>query len=163
MDFSVQVIATKRQPFIIKEALGLARGHLVHDRFNLIQPYGSLTLKMQSCSEVLGLKFETLGGESFGLVLGRFYGRVRSSVVFNLNDQRFDEMAISAFSNILLSAYRAQKREYCRDRISFVVPSSQSINVSIKRLPPVKPKQDAHSRVEIFGRPTKSYLQLGIF
>ena len=162
VDFLIAATPTKEQPFTLKEALRFDGGHLVDDTFKLIPSHGSVNLSLQSSDEGLGLRFETSSGESFGLVLGRYYDRVCSDVLLVSTEQRFDKIAISSLDNVESSVYGDQKWEYYRDRISFTLPSSQSINVSIKRLPTIKNEQEDYYKVEIFGRPTKSYLQLGI-
>jgi hypothetical protein len=157
VDFMIVASPTKSRPVILKEALRFLGEKVIDDSFELMEPHGSVFLSLRRVSEGLGLRFETMGGESFGLALYRYYdkGRECSDVLLNLNQQSFDKIALSAF----LRGRHHSKGELFRDRLSFTLPSAELIKVSIKRLPTINTEQEAYYKVEIFEMPTKPHLQ----
>jgi hypothetical protein len=162
VDFMIVASPTKSRPVILKEALRFLGEEVIDDSFEPTEPHGSVFLSLQSHLEGLGLRFEIMSGKSFGLVLHRYFdkGRVWTGVLLNLNEQSFDKLAISASENFksLFGGFEAGW-ELFRDRISFTLPSTELIKVSIKRLPTFNKEQAAYYKLEVFEIPAKSSLQ----
>jgi hypothetical protein len=163
LDFMIVASPAESRPVILKEALRHSRERLINDSFELIEPNGVMSLSLQDPWEGFGLRFETMSGESFGLAFYRCYdkGRVFADVILNLKEESFDKLVLSAFKN-MESPFWGEgdtRWEHLRDRISFTLPRTELIKVSIKRLPTFKKEQEAYYKVEIFEMPTKSHLQ----
>jgi hypothetical protein len=146
------IVASPSRPIILKEALRFFEEEVIHDAFELMEPHGSVCLSLQSVREGLGLRFETMSGESFGLAVYRYLnkGQVWTNLLLNLNEQSFDKLDKMRFD---------YGSEHHRDRIYFTLPNTGLIKVSIKRLPTFKEEQVAYYKLEIFEMPTKSHLQ----
>jgi hypothetical protein len=154
------LVASPSRPVILKEALRSFGEEVIHDAFELMEPHGSVCLSLQSVREGLGLRFETMSGESFGLAVYRYLnkGQVWTNLLLNLNEQSFDKLAFSAFRKLDKMRFDYGS-EHHRDRIYFTLPNTGLIKVSIKRLPTFKEEQVAYYKLEIFEMPTKSHLQ----
>jgi hypothetical protein len=159
-NFMIVGSPTKLRPVILKEALRFAGEKVIDDSFQLMKPHGSVFLSLRHVSQGLGLRFETMSGESFGLALRQYYdrGRMCLNVLLNLNEQSFDKLTLSTLRKFNVLDWQHDSRwELFRDRLSFALPSAELIKVSIKRLPTFKEEQAAYYKLEIFEMPMRFY------